>query len=172
MINSEIAVVQSLSGVWLCDPTNCSTPGFPHSYPWVSDAIQPSHPLSPPSPPAFNLSQHQSLFQWVSLASNGQCIGTSVSTSALPMNIQCWFPLGLTGLIASLSKGLSRVFSSTTTQKNQFFSAQPSLWSNSHICTWLLENCSFDCTGLCQQSDVSAFEYTVCHSFSSKEQAS
>ena len=161
MINSEIAVVQSLSGVWLCDPTNCSTPGFPHSYPWVSDAIQPSHPLSPPSPPAFNLSQHQSLFQWVSLASNGQCIGTSVSTSALPMNIQGWFPLGLTGLIASLSKGLSRVFSSTTTQKNQFFSAQPSLWSNSHICTWLLENCSFDCTGLCQQSDVSAFEYTA-----------
>ena len=54
------------------------------------------------------------------------------------MNIQDWFPLGLTGLISLLSKGLSRVFSSTTVQKHQFFSAQLSLWSNSHIHTWLL----------------------------------
>ena len=69
--------------------------------------------------------------------SGGQCIGASAS--ALPMNIQDWFPLGLTGLISLLSKGLSRVFSNTTVQKHQFFSAQPSLWSNSHICTWLLE---------------------------------
>ena len=52
---------------------------------------------------------------------------------------QPWFPLGLTGLISWLSKGLSRVFSSTTIWKHQFFGAQPSLWSNSHICTWLLE---------------------------------
>ena len=69
--------------------------------------------------------------------SGGQCIGASAS--ALPMNIQDWFPLGLTGLISLLSKGLSRVFSNTTVQKHQFFSAQPSLWFNSHICTWLLE---------------------------------
>ena len=69
--------------------------------------------------------------------SGGQCIGASASV--LPMNIQDWFPLGLTGLISLLSKGLSRVFSNTTVQKHQFFSAQPSLWFNSHICTWLLE---------------------------------
>ena len=61
-----------------------------------------------------------------------------VSTSVLPMNIQGWFPLGLTGLIPFLPNGISRVISSTT-QKHQFFTAQPSLWSNSHIHTWLLE---------------------------------
>ena len=60
-------------------------------------------------------------------------------SSILPMNIQDWFPLGLTGLISLQSKGLSRVFSNTTVQKHQFFCAQPSLWSNSHIHTWLLE---------------------------------
>ena len=69
--------------------------------------------------------------------SGGQSIGASASV--LPMNIQCWFPLGLTGLISLLSKGLSRVFSSTTVSKHQFFGAQPSLWSNSHILTSLLE---------------------------------
>ena len=59
--------------------------------------------------------------------------------SVLPMNIQDWFPLGLTGCIFLQSKGLSRVFSNTTLQKHQFFSTQLSLWSNSHIRTWLLE---------------------------------
>ena len=68
-------------------------------------------------------------------ASGGQCIGASVSTSVLPMNIQDWFPLGLTGLLPLQSKGLSRVFSNTRVQKHQFFSAQLSLWSNSHIHT-------------------------------------
>ena len=67
------------------------------------------------------------------------------------------FALGLTSLISLQSKGLSRVFSSTTVWKNQFFGTQSSLWSNSHIHTWLLENHSFDCTDLCQQSNVSAF---------------
>ena len=62
-----------------------------------------------------------------------------VSALVLLMNIQGWFPSGLTGLISMLSKGLSRVFSNTTIQKHQFFVTQPSLWSNSHICTWLLE---------------------------------
>ena len=62
----------------------------------------------------------------------------SASASALPMNIWGWFPLGLTGLISLLSKGPSRVFSRTTVQKHQFFSAQPSLWSISHICRLLL----------------------------------
>ena len=70
-------------------------------------------------------------------ASGGQSIGASMSI--LPMNILSWFPLGLTGLIFLLSKGLSRVFSNTTVWKHQFFGTQPSLWSNSHIHTWLLE---------------------------------
>ena len=65
----------------------------------------------------------------------GQSIGASASASVLPMNIQDWFPLGLTGLISFQSKELSRVFSNTTVQKHQFFSAQFSLWSNSHIAT-------------------------------------
>ena len=73
------------------------------------------------------------------LASGGQSIGVSASASVLPMNIQDWFPLGLTGLISLLSKGLSRVFPSTTIQKHQFFGTQSSLWSNCHIRTWLLE---------------------------------
>ena len=71
--------------------------------------------------------------------SGGQSIGASALASALPMNIQDWFPLGLTGCISLQSKWLSRVFSNTTVQKHQFFSAQLSLWSNSHIYTWLLE---------------------------------
>ena len=69
--------------------------------------------------------------------SGGQSI--RVSASALPMNIQGWFPLRLIGVISFQPKGLSRVFSRTTIQKKQFFGAQPSLWSNSHICSWLLE---------------------------------
>ena len=71
--------------------------------------------------------------------SGGQSIGASASGSVLLLNIQDWFPLGLTGLISLLSKGLSRVISSTTVWKYQFFSAQLFLWSNSHIHTWLLE---------------------------------
>ena len=73
------------------------------------------------------------------LASGGQSIGVSVSASVLPMNIHNWFPLGWTGWISLQSKGLSRVFSNTTVQKHQFFGVQLSLWSNSHIHTWLLE---------------------------------
>ena len=71
--------------------------------------------------------------------SGSQSIGASVSASVLPMNIQGWFPLGLTNWIPLLSKRFSRVFFSTTVWKHQFFGTQPSLWSNSHICTWLLE---------------------------------
>ena len=132
-------------------PTLFSTPGLPvyhqllkstqtHVH-WVGDAIQPSHPLSSPSPPTFHLSQHQGLFQCVgSLHQVGQSIGASASPSVLSRNIQGWFPLGFPGLISLLPKGLSRVFSNTTIQKHQFFSTQPSLWFNSHIHTWLLEN--------------------------------
>ena len=73
------------------------------------------------------------------LALGGQSIGVSASTSVLPMNIQDWSPLEWTGWISLQSKGLSRVFSNTTVQKHQFFGTQLSLWSNSHIHTWLLE---------------------------------
>ena len=72
-------------------------------------------------------------------ASGGQSIGASASASVFPMNIQDWFPLRLTGLISLQSKGLSRVFSNTTIQKHQFFGAQRSSQSNSHIYTWPLE---------------------------------
>ena len=71
--------------------------------------------------------------------SSGQSIRASTWTSAFPMNIQDWFPSGLTGLISLQSKGLSRVFSNTTIWRHQFFHAQPSLWSKSHIHTELLE---------------------------------
>ena len=102
----------------------------------VNDAIQPSHPLSHLSPLALNLSQHQVLFQCVSSSHQvGQSIGASASASVLPVNIQDRFPLGLTGLISSQSKGLSRVFYSTTVQKHQFFGSPPSLYSNSHFHT-------------------------------------
>ena len=134
----------------LCDPINCSTPGLPvhHQLPEftqthnhrVRDAIQPSHPLSSPSPPAPNPSQHQSLFQWVSsshqVAKKLQSIGVSVLASVLPMNTQGWSPSEWTGSISLQSKGLSRVFSNTTVQKHQFFGAQSSSQSNSHIHTW------------------------------------
>ena len=133
----------------LCDPMYCSTslpcpsptPGVcsnscPLSHwchPTISSSIIlfSSFPQSFPASGSFPVSR---LF-----ASGGQIIGVSPSVSVLPMNIQDWFPLVLTDLISLLSKGLSRVFSNTMVQKHQFFDAQPSLWSNSHIHTWLLE---------------------------------
>ena len=127
----------------LCNPMDCSMPGFPvlrcsNSYPlsqWcyltISFSVTPfsSCPQSFPASASFPVSQ---LF-----ASGGQSI--AALASVLPMNIQGGSPLGLTGLISLKSKGPSRVFSSTTIQSCQFFSAQPSLWSNSNSCTWLLE---------------------------------
>ena len=120
----------------LCHPMDRSTRGLPvhHQLPestqthvrQVGDAIQPSHPLSSPSPPALSLSQHQGLFKWVS--SSHQVAEVlefqSASTSVLPVNIQDWSPLGWTGWISLQSKGLSIVFSNTTVQKHQFFGAQ------------------------------------------------
>ena len=119
--------------------------------PWTAAGLVPlSSPLSPdrcsyltvlssalPSPPAFR-SLGSFLRSWLS-ASGGRSIGSSASATVLPMNTQDWSPLGWTGWISLQSKGLSRVFSNTTVQKHQFFSAQPSLWSTSHIHTWLLE---------------------------------
>ena len=107
---------------------------------WVSNAIKPSHPLSPPSPPALNFSIPSGSFPVSRLfTSGGQSMGASASESVLLVNAQGWFPLGLTDLVSLLSKGLSRVFSSTTVQKHPFFSTQPYLWSNFRIHTWLLE---------------------------------
>jgi len=133
----------------LCDPMDCSTADFPVLYhlpefaqshvDWVGDAIQPSHPLLAPSVPSSIFPSIRIFSSELALCiSIGQSIGYSPSASVLPMDIQGWFSLGLTGLISLLSKGLSRIFSSTTVWKHQFFSTQPSLWSKSHICTWLL----------------------------------
>ena len=217
MFSSQLSSVARFCPT-LCYPTACSTPGFPvhHQLPelvqtpvhWVADAIQPSHPLLSPSPPAFNLSHHQVLFKWVSsshqlakvlefqlqhqsfqwifridltslVAQTVKHLSTMWETRvrslawedplekemAIHSRTIAWknpwkeepgrlhsmgvqtvghdwvtsLPLGWTDWISLQSKGLSRVFSNTTVQKHQFFSAQLSLWSNSHIHTWLLE---------------------------------
>ena len=123
----------------LCDPMNRSTPGFPvhHQFlefthihvHWVSDAIQPSHPLLSPPSPAFNLSQHQVLFQWVSsLWPKNWNFSFSISPSNEYSGLtDFFFFLWLTYLISLLSRGLSRVFSNITVQKHQFFGIQLSL---------------------------------------------
>ena len=103
---------------WWCHPT-ISSSVFPFS----------SHLQSLLTSGSFHMSRFFAL--------GGETMGAS--TSVLPMNILDWFPLGWTGWISLQSKGLSRVFSNTTVQKHQFFVAQSSLWSNSHIHTWLLE---------------------------------
>ena len=132
----------------LCNSMNCSTPGLPvhppgvHSnsrpssrwcHPTISSSVVPfsSCPQSFPASGSFQMSQ---LF-----VSGGQSIEVSALISVLPMNTQDWSLLEWTGWISLHAKGLSRVFSNTTVQKHQFFSAQPSLSSNSHIHTWLLE---------------------------------
>ena len=102
-------------------------------HPTISSSVVPfsSCPQSFPASGSFLMSQF--------FTSGGQSIGVSTSTSVLPMNTQDWSPLGWTGWISLQSKGLSRVFSNTTVQKHQYFSAQLSSQSNSHILTWLLE---------------------------------
>ena len=144
---------------------DCGTPGFPvlHHLPefaqshvlWVSDAIQPSHPLSP-------LLLMPSIFPSIKVFSNDSALHIRwpeywISPSVLPMNIQGWFPLELTGLISLRSKGLSRVFSNTQFKSINSLALSflygPTLTSI-HDC-W--KNRNFDYTDLCQQSDVSAF---------------
>ena len=102
-------------------------------HPTISFPVIPfsSYPQAFPASGSFQMSQLST--------SGSQSIGVSASTSVLPMNTQDWSPLGWTGWISLQSKGLSRVFSSTTVQKHQFLGAQLSLWSNSHIHTWPLE---------------------------------
>ena len=135
----------------LCDPMDCCTPGFPvlHHLPelaqahvhWADDAIHPTISSSVVSfsscPQSFPASESFLMSQF--FASGSQSIGASASTLILSKTIQGWFPLGFTGLISLCPKGPSRVFSNTKVQKHQFFSTQLSLWSNSHIHTWLLE---------------------------------
>ena len=133
----------------LCDPMNHSTPGLPvhHQLPSslklmsIESVMASSHLilcrpllLLPPIPPSIRVFPMSQLFAW-----GGQSIGVSASASVLPMNTQDWFPLGWTGWISLQSKGLSRAFSNTTVQKHQFFGAQLSSQSNSHIHTWPLE---------------------------------
>ena len=99
-------------------------------HPAISSSVIPfsSCPQSLPASESFPMSQ---LLAW-----GGQSIGVSSLASVLPMNTQDWSPLGWTGWISLQSKGLSRLFSNTTVQNHQFFSAQPSSQSNSHIHTW------------------------------------
>ena len=110
-----------------------SCPSSQWCHPTISSSVVPfsSQPQSFPESGSFQISQ---LFAW-----GGPIIGVSASTSVLPMNTQDWSPLGWTGWVSLQSKGLSRVFSNTTVPKHQFFSAQLSSQSDSHIHTWLLE---------------------------------
>ena len=130
-------------GLYVVPPDSYVSPSVQFSHSVVSDsfwllstltgvgnAIQPSHPLlSPYSPSALTLFQHQGLFQWVSSSHQvAKVLELQLQASVLPMNIQDQSPLGLTALISLQSKGLSRVFSNTTVQKYQFFGAQLSLY--------------------------------------------
>ena len=131
--------------LWVCSN---SGPLSQWCHPTISSSVIPfsSHLQFFPASGSFPMSQF--------FTSGGQIIGVSASASVLSMNIQGWSPSGWTGLISLLSKELSRVFSSTTIWKHQFFGLQPSLWTNSHICTWLLKKLSlaiwtFVSKGLC-----------------------
>ena len=157
---------------------DCSMLGFPmprHLPEFAqSSSVMPlnqwCHPTissSVPSSSALSLYQHQGLFQ---CTSGSQSIGASASSSVLSKSIQGWFPLKLTGLISLFSKGLSRVFSSTTDKKHQFFGSLPSLSSSSRIHTWLLEK-----TALTTQTFVSkvmSLLFNTLHSFPTKQQLS
>ena len=132
----------------LCYPIDCSMPGFPVLH-YLLEIAQTRCPMSQWCHPSISSSvclfcpqsfvASGSFLMNLLFASGHQSIGASALASVLPMNIQGWFPLGLIDLIPLLSKGLPRVFSSTTVWKHQFFVAQLSLWANSHIHTWLLE---------------------------------
>ena len=126
---------------------------------WVSDAIQPSHLLSFPSP-VFNVSQHQSFSNESVLHTGGLSIGVSASASVLPMNTQDWSPSAWTGWISLQSKGLSRVFSNTTVQKHQFL-ALLAFFTVQLSHPYMTTGKTIALTDLSQQSNISAFEYTI-----------
>ena len=111
-----------------------SCPSSPWCHPTILSSVVPFSSCLQSFPVSESFQMIDSFF-----TSGGQIIGISASTSVLPMNIQGWFILGWTGWISLQSKGLSRIFSNTTVRNHQLFGAQISLWSNSHICTWLLE---------------------------------
>ena len=130
----------------LCDPMNCSSPGLLSitnsrsslKLTSIESVMSSSHVilchlllLLPPIPPCIKVFSNES-----TLRMRGQSIGVSALASVLPKNTQEWSPLEWTGWISLQSKALSRVFSNTTVQKHQFFGAQPSSQSNSHIHTW------------------------------------
>ena len=155
---------------WLRDFTDCSTAGSPvlpnfqdfaQIHVQKGDATQPSHPLSSPSPPAFSLSQHQGLFQWVNSASGGQSIGALASSSVLPVAIQDWSPLGWTGMISLLSRDSQE--SSPASQFESIDSLVLRLLYGPNLTSvhdyW--KNHSFNYKELCWQSDVSAFYCAV-----------
>ena len=131
---SQLHLKSLLASPSFTNPQSCSNlcPMSRWCHQTVSSSVFPfsSHPQSFPASVFSNES---------ALHISGQSIGTSASASVLSMSIQDWFPVGLTGLISLLSKGLSRIFSSTAIRKHQLFGAQPSLWSNYHIPTWLWE---------------------------------
>ena len=135
-ITNSLSLLKRMSSSWWYHPN-------------ISSSVVPFSCLqSFPATGSFQMSQ---LF-----ASGSQSIGISASTSFLPMSTQDW-SLGWTGWISLQSKGLSRVFSKMTIQKHQFFCAQFSLYSNSHIHTWLLEKPWPWLDGTCWQSSVSVF---------------
>ena len=137
-------------------------PGFAQAHVHcIGDAIQSSHPLIPSSPSALSVFHHQGLFQWVSCLHQMTKYWSFSFSIILPMSIQTWFPLRLTGLIFLLSRRLSGVFLSTIVRKHQFFCVLPFLWSNSHNCMWPLGIHSHDYADLCPQNNVSAFQHTV-----------
>ena len=143
----EVKLISSVAQLCptLCNPMNCSTPGFPVQYQLlelaqthvhqIGGGIQPSHPMSSPFPPAFNLPNIR-VFSSESALRIRWPKDWSYSFSISPSNEHPGLsPLGLTGWISLQSKGLSRVFSNTTVQKHQFFSTQLSSQCNSHIHT-------------------------------------
>ena len=143
----EYTVVQLLSHIWLFGLQHARLP-YPSLSPrvcsnlhslsqWCYPTISPSVACFSSCPQFFPESGSFPMSRL--FASGGSSIGASASASVLPMNIQDQFPLRLTDLISLLSNEHSRVFSNTTVQKHQFFGAQPSLWSNSHVHIWLLE---------------------------------
>ena len=141
-------VVYSLSRVWL------------FAAPWIAARqASPSPEICPSSCP-LNQWCHSTISS--SVIPLFSCLQSFPASGSFPMSIQCWFSLRLTCLISLLSKGLSKVFSSTTVWKHQFFSTQPSLWSNSqHPYMTTGKDHSFDYMDLCWQRDVSAFYCAV-----------
>ena len=140
------SVARSCPTLW--DPMGCGRPGFPVRHQLLTMNLCPLslwfHPIISSSVIPFSsclqsFPASESFLKSQLFTSGGQSIRVSALASVFPMNIQGWFPLGLTGLISLQSKGLSKVFSNTTVWKHQFFSPQASLWPNPYIHIWPME---------------------------------